>query len=57
MSLDNSRNIDTYLNKMGEVEVTYYAPLVFFYTPWKHQKQRGFLIFPGGDIVNNKWVK
>ena len=48
MSFHNSRNIDTYLNKMVEVQVTYYAPLIFFYTPWKHQKQRGFLIFPGG---------
>ena len=25
-----------------------FIPLVSFYTPWKHQKSRGFLVFLGG---------
>ena len=29
-------------------------PLVSFYTPWKHQKTRGFLMFPRG-IEKDKW--
>ena len=30
--------------------LTHFIPLVsfFFYTPWKHQKTRGFLMFSGG---------
>ena len=28
--------------------LTHFNPLISFYTPWKHQKTRGFLIFSGG---------
>ena len=28
--------------------LTYYSPVLFFYTPWKHQKIRDFLISSGG---------
>ena len=30
------------------VSVTYFMPLVSFYTPWKHHKVGSFLIFSGG---------
>ena len=39
--------------------LTYFIPLVSFYTPWKHQKTSGFLIF-SGDIEREQcmeWVK
>ena len=28
--------------------LTFFIPLVSFYTPWKHQETRGYLIFSGG---------
>ena len=28
--------------------LTYYSPMLFIYTPWKHQKTRDFLISSGG---------
>ena len=28
--------------------LTHFMPLVFFYTPWKHHKTRGFLMFSRG---------
>ena len=33
--------------------------VVFFYTPWKHQKTRGFLMFSGvlKETSGMKWVK
>ena len=31
-----------------------FMPLVSFYSPWKHQKNKGFLMFSGG-IEWNKW--
>ena len=40
---------------------THFAPLVSFYTPWKHQKTRGFLIFSGGyrkrAVVRNGLIR
>ena len=32
-----------------------FMPLISFYTPWKHQKTRGFLIFPRGVERNHQW--
>ena len=34
--------------------VTHFIPLVSFYTPWKHQKTRGFLMFSGG-LERDQW--
>ena len=34
--------------------LTYFMQLVSFYTPWKHQKTRGFLMFAGG-VERDKW--
>ena len=34
--------------------LTQYMPLVSFYTPWKHQKTKGFLMFPG-VIERHQW--
>ena len=28
--------------------LTHFKPLIFFYTPWKHHKISGFLMFSGG---------
>ena len=28
--------------------LTHYSPVLLFYTPWKHQKTLGFLMFSGG---------
>ena len=35
-------------------KITYFMLLVSFYTPWKHQKTTGFLMFLGG-IERNQW--
>ena len=37
-----------FLKKLWQVVLTYFMPLVSFYTPWKHQKTIVFLMFPGG---------
>ena len=34
--------------------LTHFMPLVFLYTPRKHQKTSGFLIFSGG-IERDQW--
>ena len=34
--------------------LTHFVPLVFFYTPWKRQKTRGFLIFLAGVKFNSQ---
>ena len=36
--------------------LTYFIPLVSFYTPWKHQKTSGFLIF-SGDTEREQWYE
>ena len=36
--------------------LTHFRPLLLFYTPWKHQKTRGFLMFSGG-IKWDYWPK
>ena len=33
---------------------THFSPLGSFYTPWKHQKTRGFLMFSGG-VEREQW--
>ena len=39
--------------------LTNFMSLVSFYTPWKHQKTEGFLMFSGGieETSGIKWVK
>ena len=38
--------------------LTHFPPMFRFYTPWKHQKTRGFLImFPWGIEVDFHWLK
>ena len=39
---------------MNSFLLTYFMPLVSFYTPWKHQKTSGFLMFSGG-IERDQW--
>ena len=39
---------------MTYTALTHFMPLAFFYTPWKHQKTSGFLIFSGG-IERDQW--
>ena len=34
--------------------LTHFMPLVFLYTPWKHQKTSAFLMFSGG-IERDQW--
>ena len=34
--------------------LTNFMLLLFFYTPWKHKKPRGFLMFSGG-IERDQW--
>ena len=36
--------------------LTYFSPLFYFYTPWKHQKTFGFLTF-SGVIEMEHWAK
>ena len=35
--------------------LTYFTPLVSFFTPWKHQKISGFLMFSGGITWWDQW--
>ena len=39
--------------------LAHFMPLISFYTPWKNQKTKGFLIFSGGIERDRgmKWVK
>ena len=34
--------------------LTHFMPLISFYTPWKHQKTYGCLMF-SGDIERDQW--
>ena len=34
--------------------LTHFMPVVSFYTSWKHQKTRGFLMLPGG-LEKDQW--
>ena len=36
--------------------LTYFWPMSSFYTPWQHQKTKGFLVFSGG-IRMEHWLK
>ena len=38
--------------------LTYFQPIIYFYTPSKHQKTSGFVMFSGGIEVKHwlKWV-
>ena len=36
--------------------LTHFRPMFHFYTPWKHQKTGGFLMFSGG-IEMEHWLK
>ena len=36
--------------------LTYFQPMFYFYTHWKHQKTRGFLMFSEGIEVEH-WLK
>ena len=36
------------------MQLTHFMPLVSFYTFWKHQKTKGFLVFSGG-IEREQW--
>ena len=42
-----------------DISLTHFMRLVSFYTPWKHQKTKGFLMFSGGLERDRgmKWVK
>ena len=44
------------LSKNSRITLTYFMPLVSFYTPEKHQKTRGILIFSGG-IERDQWYE
>ena len=37
-------------------QLTYLIPLVSLYTPWKHQKTSGFLMF-SEDIERDQWYE
>ena len=42
--------------RQNEELLKHSTPLVFFYTPWKHQKTRGYLTFSGG-IEREQWYE
>ena len=42
-------------NVLLEINLTYFAQLVFFYTPWKHQKTSSFLMFVERNIKRSSW--
>ena len=35
-------------HEMSQKSLTYFLPMFPFYTPWEHQKTKGFLVFSGG---------
>ena len=41
-----------------QIFLTHFMPLIYFDTPWKHQKTYGFLMFSGvsKEISGTKWV-
>ena len=45
---------DVFLHAKTIQPLTYFIPLFSFYTPWKHQKTPGFLMFLGG-IKSDQW--
>ena len=44
------------IKKLREKLLTHITPLVSFYTPWKHQNTKCFLMF-SGSITENRWYK
>ena len=42
-------------NVLLEINLTCFAQLVLFYTPWKHQKTSSFLMFVEGNIKRSSW--
>ena len=50
-SISNYKSSDAYAK---ETKLTHFMPLVSFYTPSKHQKTFGFLMFLGG-IERGQW--
>ena len=37
----------------SRTRLTHFQPMFHYYTPWKHQKTNGSLIFPGGIEMKN----
>ena len=46
--MSNPINLKTF------IKLTHFLPLARFYTPWKDQKTKGFLMFSGG-IEKDQW--
>ena len=45
-AIANWKNGPNFFSSLGDTSLKYY--LVYFYTPWKHQKPSSFLTFSGG---------
>ena len=45
-------------SQLDKIFLTHFMPLIYFDTPWKHQKTYGFLMFSGvsKEISGTKWV-
>ena len=43
----------------NQTKLTHFWPMLLFYTPWKHQKTFGFLVFSGGinGNIGQTWEK
>ena len=54
-SLNTSRVRDI-PDKVFTESLTHFSPVLHFYTPWKHQKTKGFQMFSGG-IEMWHWTK
>ena len=39
------------------IALTHFMPMIYFYTPWKHQKTIGFLMFSGGIERQVTWTE
>ena len=37
----------------SRTRLTHFQPMFHYHTPWKHQKTKGSLIFPGGIEMKN----
>ena len=48
-------DIQVSISYFGQI-LTHFRPMFHFYTPWKHQKTGGFLMF-SGDIEMEHWLK
>ena len=48
-------DIQVSISYFGQI-LTHFRPMFHFYTPWKHQKTGGFLMFSGG-IEMEHWLK